>query len=59
MNCLRKTESLKNFPFSESEVFVIFDWLTDLVGGVGDMVGSAVSSAGEMLSQTILDSMLQ
>ena len=59
MNCLRKTESLKNFPFSESEVFVIFDWLTDLVGGVGDMVGSVVSSAGEMLSQTILDSMFK
>ena len=40
-------------------MFAIFDWLTDLVGGVGDMVSSAVSSAGEMLSQTILDSMLQ
>lgn len=37
----------------------IFDWLVDLIEGIGDVIGSVFTSAGEAISEWIFDSFLQ
>ena len=41
------------------EVITIFDWLGDLIGGIGDAIGSVFSFLGEQISNVIWDTMLQ
>lgn len=40
---------------SFSEVINIFDWIGDLISGIGDAVGSALSSAWQAISSNIFD----
>lgn len=41
------------------EVITIFDWLGDLIGGIGDAIGSVFDFLGEQISNVIWDTMLQ
>ena len=41
------------------EVITIFDWLGDLIGGIGDAIGSVFEFLGEQISNVIWDTMLQ
>lgn len=49
------------FPWRPSflEVITIFDWLGDLIGGIGDAIGSVFTFLGEQISNVIWDTMLQ
>ena len=40
-------------------MITIFDWLGDLIGGIGDAIGSVFSFLGEQISNVIWDTMLQ
>lgn len=41
------------------EVIIIFDWLGDLIGGIGDAIGGLFSGAAEAISDWIFDALLQ
>lgn len=41
------------------EVITIFDWLGDLIGGIGGAISSVFSGLGEQISNVIWDTMLQ
>lgn len=41
------------------KVVPIFDWLGDIIGGLGDFFGGAVNALGQQLSTVIFDMMLQ
>jgi len=40
-------------------VITIFDWLGDIIGGLGDFFGGAIDALGQQLSTVIFDMMLQ
>lgn len=40
-------------------MITIFDWLGDLIGGIGDVIGSVFEFLGEQISNVIWDMMLQ
>lgn len=40
-------------------MITIFDWLGDLIGGIGDAIGSVFDFLGEQISNVIWDTMLQ
>lgn len=40
-------------------MITIFDWLGDLIGGIGDAIGSVFEFLGEQISNVIWDTMLQ
>lgn len=37
----------------------MFDWLGDIIGGIGDAIGSVFSFLGEQISNVIFDTILQ
>ena len=41
------------------EVIIIFDWLGDFIGGIGDSIGSTFEYLGTEISNAIWDTMLQ
>ena len=41
------------------EVIYIFDWLGDLIQGVGDAIGGAFGWVGDQVSSAIWEAMLQ